>query len=381
MPIRRSVDPARYPTQRGPILPEHRPLTHRDRQALAGGPAAVVLALLGAACGGPQVAGVVPGGDPCVVVTEPGASRADTIFVALAGPVRQSGLGEPRSLSERIIARQLTGDAPALDCLGRERVAATATPFRLDSLTLGSPDLIQRLTLIPLDRQRGRTLAFEVLAPEDDLRDLLDRPADTGSVHRPDLMVATDRATVSYAGSRGGYRTIALAWDRTYVLLSNTGMGLPVWPTLSARQALAADAVRGDVRGAEPPFWWEAGLECAPRLPRGSGVGGVVIGYPAGDAIARDLAERVVALTREPLRTLPFTEAGLDSGLPGVRLAGLVLPLSRSRPATCEGRPRPPGSTIAPLVDARAYLLAGPLAPTIRLEADGTFLVLPGPLR
>ena len=76
-----------------------------------------------------------------------------------------------------------------------------------------------------------------------------------------DVMVTADRAVIDYAAGRPQLATIALPWDRTYVLLSTSrvkelrwGGELPaVSPDLAER--LAQDAVRGDARGHQSPSW------------------------------------------------------------------------------------------------------------------------------
>jgi hypothetical protein len=91
-----------------------------------------------------------------------------------------------------------------------------------------------------------------------------------------------------------------MAWQRVHVLLTPGRSRSAASLSEDARQALAHDAVRGESRGARGPFWWEQLTDCAvaalpppnqsPPAPR--------IVYDAGDATARDLAERLVGLAR-----------------------------------------------------------------------------------
>ena len=88
-------------------------------------------------------------------------------------------------------------------------------------------------------------------------------------------------------------------------------------PSLSedARQALADDAVRGEARGAQGPFWWETGqmplASSLRRLERNLPTPRIV--YDANDGAARDLAERFVGLVRA---SGPAATTFLDAILP-----------------------------------------------------------------
>ncbi len=141
--------------------------------------------------------------------------------------------------------------------------------------------------VITLERY-GLPPVWFFVAPGDP-RDLLDEGVD--------LMVTRDPAALEYAATLPHLQSLPMPWQRTYVLLTRAGT-----PPLSdeARQALADDAVRGEARGAAPPFWWQMLTDCqlthppirAQRLPTPRVV------YEAGDNTARDLAERLVGLGR-----------------------------------------------------------------------------------
>ena len=98
-----------------------------------------------------------------------------------------------------------------------------------------------------------------------------------------------------------------LPWSRTYVLLIPPGphsLGALI-PADSAafRAGLARDAVQVEARGAEPPYWWEA-MAALPRRRDPASSSSRRRRTPwctlAEDAVARALAERVVALSDEP---------------------------------------------------------------------------------
>jgi len=119
-----------------------------------------------------------------------------------------------------------------------------------------------------------------------DARDLLD--------HGIDILVSGDPEVLSYAAGKSDRTTVPLPWDRVYVLLS------PLSVTIddTARAGLARDVVRSDARPARGRYWWMAGPVC----PTGDTVAAMgsspasVVYYPQGDAAARGLAERLVAL-------------------------------------------------------------------------------------
>jgi hypothetical protein len=119
-----------------------------------------------------------------------------------------------------------------------------------------------------------------------DARDLLD--------HGIDILVSGDPEVLSYATGKSDLTTVPLPWDRVYVLLS------PLPPTIgdTVRAGLARDVVRTDARPARGRYWWMAGPAC----PTGDTVAATgsspapVVYYPQGDAAARGLAERLVAL-------------------------------------------------------------------------------------
>jgi hypothetical protein len=149
-------------------------------------------------------------------------------------------------------------------------------------------------------------------------------------------MVTADPAVIEYADGRPHLTTAALPWDRTYVLLSTTRVmalardnkpvgALPVEFTA----ALARDAVRSVARGCEDPLWWNGLRKCGeltgdipwlPPNPAGAkAVGGERhLVYDRTDPVARDLAERIVALSAAD----PASSSGaaaLASAIPGAR--------------------------------------------------------------
>lgn len=181
--------------------------------------------------------------------------------------------------------------------------------YRIGSITPG-PSGVRALALVPVGTDSDRTpvLTFRSAAGRD-ARDQLEEGID--------LVVTSDPAVIDYGTKRSGYKTLPLPWDRSYLLLSTTrvrelrageGVGQPLAEALPSElsSALARDAVRGDARGHRPPGWWDEAGGCRttdatvglPVVPAGayrtSGARRIV--YPEGDVVARDLAERIVAL-------------------------------------------------------------------------------------
>jgi hypothetical protein len=231
-----------------------------------------------------------------------------------------------------------------------------------------------------------------------DLRDFLDRGAPTGSAPRVDVAVTRDPDVLSYAAQLGTYRSVALPWDRTYTLVAPRFDSSAATPTTNERDALARDAVQADARGALPPFWWETDTACATGTPRFSPGAPRIVGYPADDPIARQLAERIVALagaqpapawipsalaapTAGPLRTAGFAPTALDDALASGQIAAFIAAFPRARPAACGVVARiPSGALILPLVDSRAHaLLRRGSGAAFLVDADGALRFVANP--
>jgi hypothetical protein len=167
--------------------------------------------------------------------------------------------------------------------------------------------------VVPPNSTSAITLARDNLPPirflvaRGDPRDLLDNPVD--------LLLTQDPAALDYARTLPQFQSVPLAWQRTHVLLA-PGRSRSS-PSLSeqARQVLADDAVRGEARGAQGPFWWTTLTDCEVALapPRNQSALTPRIVYDASDTASRDLAERFVGLARA---SGPTPAAFLDALLP-----------------------------------------------------------------
>ncbi len=178
-------------------------------------------------------------------------------------------------------------------------------PYRIAAIESAPPAVV---LVRASGESDGPVLAVRSAAGRD-ARDLLE-----GAI---DLAVSSDPAVIDYGGTRSGYTTLPLPWDRTYLLLSTTRVrgllageggdeGLIELLPAELLAALARDAVRGDARAHRPPGWWGESAACRavdagaglPAVPAGAyrSSGPRRIVYREDDGVARALAERIVAL-------------------------------------------------------------------------------------
>ena len=160
-----------------------------------------------------------------------------------------------------------------------------------------------------------------------DLRDLLGGGAD--------LTVTADPGVIEYVSRHAQLIALPLPWDRTYVLLSTArARALGAGDTVAAAPLALSDgvlgeAVRADARAYRAPAWWEAPGSCrAPsamtqRAARGSGSARRLV-YALDDPVARDLAERLVALASMEAAAFPEA-AALMASVPGMQGPGPAL--------------------------------------------------------
>ncbi|MHB1862244.1 MAG: hypothetical protein ACYCVL_04665 [Gemmatimonadaceae bacterium] len=244
------------------------------------------------------------------------------------------------------------------------------------------------------DSNRAHPAVVFVDAPANaDLRDVLDRGLPNAGVRAADVLITRNPEVLAYAARGGAYRSVTLPWDRTYVLVAPGGDSTAV-PTPVERDALARDAVQSEARSADPPFWWQHDSTCADTADRAASVA-TVVGYAAGDSIARQLAERIVALATSPnvppwipqgmttdpaapLRAVPFSADSLDTAIATGRIVAAVTAYPRVQPAACGYAARvPAGWMRIPLVESRAHaLVRHGSGVRFEIEGDGTIRVV-----
>jgi len=245
------------------------------------------------------------------------------------------------ALPRRHVPRALSAPAFAVTkpSEGLSRLPVGSGPYQVLPSETGSVGISSRtITARPAFDARGAVIRF-VESSEFDSRDMLESGID--------VMITADRTVIDYAAGRPQLATFALPWDRTYVLLSTSrvkelrwGGSLPaISPDLARR--LAQDAVRGDARGWQSPFWWDDLYRCGnlsadvswfPPVPRGADVpaGSRRILYARNDGVARDLAERIVALAGRDRSVSPGA-AEIFAAVPGLGAASGIVAEGVSR--------------------------------------------------
>ena len=253
--------------------------------------------------------------------------------------------------------------------------AIAVSDDRLEVILQATPDSAPHLFADPAlavpFAGSGPIIDFQ-LTPGLDPRDALDRGVG--------LVVTRDPAVVDYVANRAEFTTFSLPWSRTYVLLQPAA-ALPIWllGVDSVKRSLARDVAQADARAAEPSFWRRhcpstqlSYVVPPPISPR--------IVYSRDDNVARGLAERIVALTRDsvPLRSVGLDRAELAAALRDQHDRGYVLDLPRQLAAPCyEFAGLPESAQIQPLIDTRAHAIVRKGAPPLAVDWDGTVRVAP----
>jgi hypothetical protein len=307
--------------------------------------------------------------------------------------------------SAAVLARRLADGATAVDdstldiAISGVPVTALGSPelavFRRDARTrwpMGTGSFRVRdvgTTLPPSDTPHRPTFVLEPVggstAPrltihsstESDARDLIDAGVE--------LLLTESPALTTYASTRPDATSVPLAWSRTWVIVSHSGVALApdsaasvdvIMPrTLAFRAGLARDAVRADARPAEGPFWWNDVRGCGVAPPRANGTPSRSVpsrvAYPRDEPVARALAERIVALAASTptggrdsavaLLAPAVAEAGARATTVGLEPnafasalrdgseLAFVLPLDRASLSRCLDL----RGAIAPLIDTR----------------------------
>jgi hypothetical protein len=214
-----------------------------------------------------------------------------------------------------------------------------------------------------------------LVATGGDGRDLLDRGVDV-------LLTRAPR-TLAYAATLPQFIAAPLAWQRTHVLLTPGGRKSPSFSE-QGRRVLAGDAVRGEARGAEGPFWWESLSDCQMDIvldqPQPPSTAARII-YDADDAASRELAERFVGIGSYPSASGLGGEA-LAQSLRRGNEAGYIVSLDRRPLDPCRemlalrdsARWLDP-KTIVPLVDTRLNAIVRRARGSVIAEWDGGILL------
>ena len=201
-----------------------------------------------------------------------------------------------------------------------------------------------------------------------DLRDAID--------HGPDLVQTGDPDLLDYASRRPGLTRVALPWNRAYLLLmpaGGPGLGEAVpADTAGFRAALARNVVRTEARPADRSGWPDSAARCSPApATRPSSSRAIV--YPAGDATARALAERLVALAPSSGMAVRGLEPdSLSAALRrGDARAFIVSGPAATAGPCAESSAWPAGARAVPLVETRPHAIVRRGAPPLAVEWDG----------
>ena len=247
-----------------------------------------------------------------------------------------------------------------------KRVAGLAAPIGTGAYWLDAAAWDR--TASPLPGRPGPVRPVLVFRPASaDARDALD--ADAGAV------VTDDPATIAYAAARSDLTSIPLPWDRIYVLLRPWRGG-----AAPDGAALAQDAVQMEARAAELPDWWRDGERCddwrsspSPDQPEPPATA-APIAYLRGDAVARGLAERLVAVGGDRQRAVAFGGSEFAALLrSGASEAVLALPRAALDPclAVRRLRTRWPVGDLLPLVDVRRRVIVRRPVSGVYVDWDG----------
>ncbi len=202
-----------------------------------------------------------------------------------------------------------------------------------------------RIDARPVGRS-GAMVRFRLAAGADP-RDLLDQGAD--------FLVTDNPEVLRYAESRDVFDVLPLPWAWTYVLVG----GLLIQSFDETDPWGLRAAVRGDVRAAEPPFWWTSASRCGgagadPRY-RSPAMARTIV-YPETDPVARDLAQRLAAVSAQgEHRALGLSPTEFAEALAANAALAFVTAIPRRAYERCLELP---AGLVLPLLDARSSLIA-----------------------
>ncbi len=292
--------------------------------------------------------GRLGGGAPIAAAVSAGSR---TVVVALAAPAAEV----PRWLGDPAHG---IGGAPWPDGRPAESGAYRAGPRGNDGAVVLEP------------RAGGAVVLVRGLPPAVDPRDRLVGP-------RPaDLLLTRDPAAVRFGAARG-FAIVPLGWDVRHELVVSPGMAPQPAPSAADLALLAAEAVRGDVRPA-----LSAGPSC-PARNRGPAASRRAVAYRAADPIARDLAERIAALSgradppawlppgaagRAGWTALPLSGPALDTAVAQGTTVAAIVSRPVAEPIGCESGAL---AQRIPLLESRATAIRTGPRVALHLDADG----------
>jgi len=297
------------------------------------------------------------------------SAAVDSASVVVTSPVNVQNAPRPPTWGERFVFDLADDTAARLDCRGRPTSDA-AGPYRIRDVGRST------LLLEPIPGASGPRLTIHS-ATEVSARDLVD-----GGV---DLLLTDSPTLAAYAGTRADVTSLPLGWDRTWVVATPRG-SLPIDSSSAFRAGLARDAVRADARAAEGPYWWTDTTGCVAPTARSAlaSMGTPRVVYPRDEAVARALAERLVAILGGGATAAGLAPNAFASALAAGSEQAYVFPLRRMPRDRCRSLAELLGSaawlgaqgTTVPLIDTRLHAVVRRNRLTLRLTWDSTVAIV-----
>ena len=309
----------------------------------------------------------LPVTDACLVTAS--SAAVDSASIVVTSPVNVQSAPRATTWGERFVFDLANDTAARLDCRGRPTPDA-AGPYRIRDLGRST------LLLEPISGGHGPRLTIHS-ATEATARDLVDAGVD---------LLLTDSPTLAaYAGTRGDVTSLPLGWDRTWVVATPRG-SLALDSSSAFRAGLARDAVRADARAAEGPYWWTDTIGCAAQTTRSAlaSTGTTSVVYPRDDAVARALAERLVAILGGRATAVGLMPSAFTSSLTSGSAQAYILALPRMMRDRCRGLAELFGSAawlgaqgaIVPLIDTRLRAVVRRDRLSLRFSWDSTLAIV-----
>ena len=261
----------------------------------------------------------LPAADACALVTS--SAAVDSASVVVTSPVDVRDAPRPTTWGERFVFDLADDTVARLDCHGRRRTDA-AGPYRIRDVGRST------LSLDPVTGARGPRLTIHS-ATEANARDLVDAGVD---------LLLTDNPTLAtYAATRGDVTSAPLGWDRVWVVATSRG-SLAIDSSVAFRTVLARDVVRADARASEGPHWWSDTTGCGAPTARSplASIGTSRVVYPRDEAVARALAERLVAVLGGRATAAGLAPNAFMSALSSGSEMAYVFPLRRMTLDRCQ---------------------------------------------
>jgi hypothetical protein len=287
------------------------------------------------------------------------AQSIEADWIRRDSALREAGLDSVRAIDDRtlrVTMKNLRDSLPGVFADPLWSVGSNSTATRLSEGRL-------TVSLGP-----GRAILEIAVAGTRDLRDALDAGAD--------LVVSGDPQVIDYAARTSELNTYPLPWDRTYALLQHPGAQV-VYSTLDStlKLSLVRDVVQTEARPSASRHWWNSS-PCSVEVSMvGTTPTGSRIVYQQTDPVARQLAERLVAvandqspmtaLASDPLRFAAELERGADRGYIVAIPLQSASPCRESAQWTRRGR-------LYPLIDTRQHAIVRRGSPALTVDWDGT---------